>query len=133
MLSVIASSPTDVGPVLQAIVESACELCEAYDAVMFLKDGGDLHPSAHHEPIPMDSEKLPIVRNSAAGQAFLDRKPGHVHDYLSTDAADFPFGPERPRRDGARSVLARPSSGAGDPTGAIVLPPSTLPPATPNT
>ncbi len=32
ILSVIASSPTDVGPVLQAIVESACELCEAYDA-----------------------------------------------------------------------------------------------------
>ena len=32
ILSVIASSPTDVGPVLRAIVESACELCEAYDA-----------------------------------------------------------------------------------------------------
>ena len=28
ILSVIASSPTDVGPVLKAIVESACELCE---------------------------------------------------------------------------------------------------------
>ena len=34
ILSVIASSPTDVGPVLKAIVESACELCEAYDAVV---------------------------------------------------------------------------------------------------
>jgi two-component system, NtrC family, sensor kinase len=32
ILSVIASSPTDVGPVLNAVVESACELCEAYDA-----------------------------------------------------------------------------------------------------
>jgi GAF domain-containing protein len=29
ILSVIASSPTDVGPVLNAVVESACELCEA--------------------------------------------------------------------------------------------------------
>ena len=29
ILRVIASSPTDVGPVLEAIVESACELCEA--------------------------------------------------------------------------------------------------------
>ena len=29
ILSVIASSPTDVGPVLKAIVESACELCDA--------------------------------------------------------------------------------------------------------
>ena len=34
ILSVIASSPTDVGPVLKAIVESACELCDAYDAVL---------------------------------------------------------------------------------------------------
>ena len=33
ILRVIASSPTDVGPVLDAIVDSACELCEAVDAV----------------------------------------------------------------------------------------------------
>ena len=43
ILSVIASSPTDVEPVLKAIVESACELCEAYDAIVLLKDGDDLH------------------------------------------------------------------------------------------
>ena len=35
VLGVIASSPTDVGPVLKAIVESACELCDAYDAVVY--------------------------------------------------------------------------------------------------
>ena len=48
ILSVIASSPTDVGPVLKAIVESACELCDAYDAIVLLKDGDDLRFSAHH-------------------------------------------------------------------------------------
>jgi two-component system, NtrC family, sensor kinase len=118
---VIASSPTDVGPVLKAIVESACELCEAYDAFMFLKDGGDLHPSAHHGSIPMDSEKLPIGRNSAAGRAFLDRKPVHVHDYLSADGDDFPVGRERARREGARSVLGVPLSREGERIGVIVL------------
>ena len=41
ILSVIASSPTDVGPVLKAIVESACELCEAVDAIVLLKDGDE--------------------------------------------------------------------------------------------
>ena len=81
ILKVIASSPTDVEPVLKAIVESACELCEAYDAVVFLKDGDDLHPSAHHGPIPVNLEKWPINRNWATGRAFLDRKPVHVHDY----------------------------------------------------
>ena len=33
ILQVIACSPTDVKPVLKAIVESAGELCEAYDAL----------------------------------------------------------------------------------------------------
>ena len=42
ILRVIASSPTDVGPVLKVIVDSACELCEAYDAIVLLKDGDDL-------------------------------------------------------------------------------------------
>ena len=121
ILSVIASSPTDVGPVLKAIVESACELCEAYDAVIFLKDGNDLHPSAHHGPIPMDSDKLPIGRDWAAGRAFLDRKPVHVHDYLSADGDDFPVGRERARREGARSVLAVPMSREGESIGVIVL------------
>ena len=54
ILSVIASSPTDVGPVLKAIVESACELCDAYDAIVLLKDGDELRFSAHHGPIPIE-------------------------------------------------------------------------------
>src|SRR5437773_4627227 len=62
ILNVIASSPTEVGPALKAIVESACELCEAYDAIVFLKDGEDLRFSAHHGPIPINLEKWPINR-----------------------------------------------------------------------
>ena len=52
ILSVIASSPTEVGPVLKAIVESACELCDAYDAIV--RPEGWRRPalSAHHGPIP---------------------------------------------------------------------------------
>ena len=121
ILKVIASSPTDVGPVLKAIVESACELCEAYDAVMFLKDGDDLHPSAHHGPIPMAPEKLLIGRDWTAGRAFLDRKPVHVHDFLSAEGEDFPVGRERARREGFRSVLSVPLSREGESIGAIVL------------
>src|SRR5207247_9892583 len=83
ILRVIASSPTDVGPVLNAIVESASELCEAYDSVVVLKDGDDLRFSAHHGPIPINIEKWPISRNWTAGRAFLDQKPVHVRDLLS--------------------------------------------------
>ena len=47
ILSVIASSPTDVGPVLKAIVESACELCDAYDASRAAKRWRSVCVSAH--------------------------------------------------------------------------------------
>src|SRR5262249_8145807 len=36
ILGVIAASPTNIQPVLQAVAESACRLCEAYDSVIFL-------------------------------------------------------------------------------------------------
>ena len=73
ILSVIASSPTDVEPVLKAIVESACELCDAYDAVVLLKDGDDLRFSAHHGPIAISIDKWPINRDWAAGRSVIDR------------------------------------------------------------
>ena len=63
ILKVIASSPTDVDPALKAIVDSACEICDAYDAMVLLKDGDDLRFSAHHGPIPFGLEKWPINRN----------------------------------------------------------------------
>ena len=100
ILRVIASSPTDVEPVLKAIVESACELCEAYDAVVLLKDGDHLRFSAHHGPIAINIEKWPISRNWTAGRAFVDRKPVHVRDMLSDEGAEFPDSRELSRHTG---------------------------------
>ena len=77
ILSVIASSPTDVGPVLKAIVESACELCDADDAIVFLKDGDDLRSAAHSGPIAEGPTRIPINRTWMTGRSFLDRKPVH--------------------------------------------------------
>src|ERR1700730_13933799 len=39
ILGVIAASPTNIQPVLEAIAESACRLCEAYDSAIFLCEG----------------------------------------------------------------------------------------------
>src|SRR5258708_9262008 len=121
MLSVIAASPADVAPVLKAIVESASELCEAYDAAVVLKDGDDLRFSAHHGPIPIGLEKWPINRNWTAGRAFVDRKPVHVHDLLSSEGDDFPEGREISLRMGHRSILSVPLLREGASIGTIVL------------
>src|SRR3981081_4312367 len=121
ILSVIASSPTDVGPVLEAIVKSACDLCGAYDAAVLLKDGDDLRFNAHHGSIPISLEKWPISRNWTAGRAFLDQKPVHVHDLLSSQGDDFPDGREMSRRMGHRSILSVPLLREGESIGTIVL------------
>jgi GAF domain-containing protein len=121
ILKVIASSPTDVGPVLKAIVESACELCDAVDAIVLLKDGDSQRMSAHHGPIPIDMERWPLSRKWVAGRAFLDRKPVHVHDLLSAEGDEFPDTRQRTSRTGTRSILSVPLLREGKSIGTIVL------------
>ena len=94
ILSVIASSPTDVGPVLKAIVESACALCEAYDAVVWLKDGNDLRLSAHHGPIPIGFGEMADQPTWAVGRALMDGKAVHLRDLISDEGNDFADGQE---------------------------------------
>ncbi len=122
ILNVIASSPTDVKPVLKAIVESACELCEANDAVVLLKDGDNLCFSAHHGPIPVNTERWPISRGWASGRAVVDRATVHVHDIYADE--DYAAGRELSRRAGStsvRSILAAPLLREGESIGAILL------------
>src|SRR5262245_17503429 len=52
ILGVIASSSTDIQPVLDAIAESAARLCNAKDAVIRLVEGSVLRLAAHQGPIP---------------------------------------------------------------------------------
>jgi two-component system, NtrC family, sensor kinase len=121
ILKVIASSPTDVGPVLNAIVESACELCEAHDAVLRLRDGENLCVSAHHGPIPTVRQRWPINPNWTAGRSVLERKPIHVCDMLSPEGDEFPEGRKPGATRGLRSILSVPLLREGEPIGAITL------------
>jgi two-component system, NtrC family, sensor kinase len=121
ILSVIAASPTDVGPVLEAIVKNAAELCGAYDAAVLLRDGDDLRFNAHHGPIPIGLEKWPINRRWTAGRAFVDQKPVHIEDLRDEAHADFSDGRELSLRMGHRSILSVPLLREKESIGAIVL------------
>jgi GAF domain-containing protein len=121
ILKVIASSPTDVGPVLKAIVESACELCDAYDALVRLKHGNDLEFSAHHGPIPVAAGSLPISRNWTGGLAVIERKPVHIHDLLSSEGNPFPEAQQRAREYGHRTILTVPLLREGESVGCIII------------
>src|SRR5262249_17895656 len=120
ILGVIAASPTNIQPVLQAVAESACRLCEAYDSVIRLCEGERLHVRAHHGPIPVDFVGSPIGRGWVTGRAFVDRKPVHVHD-LQAAADEFPDGSAYARRFGHRTILAVPLLRENDAIGALVI------------
>jgi two-component system, NtrC family, sensor kinase len=121
ILRVIASSPSDVTPVLQAIVESACELCEAYDAIVVFEKEGELQMSAHHGPIPHNRTRWPSDRSTTSGRAIADQRPVHVHDVLSEEGLEFPTARALSILDGCRTLLSVPLLREGESIGAILL------------
>jgi two-component system NtrC family sensor kinase len=71
ILRVIAHSPTDLQPVLDAMAESAARLCTAYDASIFRLDGDVLRLVAHHGPIPTSGLVVPATRSTVTGTRYL--------------------------------------------------------------
>src|SRR6267142_2179781 len=53
VLGIISRSPTDVQPVLDAIVESAARVCGIDDVVLRLHEGTSMIPRAHVGPMPI--------------------------------------------------------------------------------
>jgi two-component system, NtrC family, sensor kinase len=107
ILEVIASSPTDVQPVLDAVAESVGKLCDAHDAVIMLVEDDILVVRAHYGPIPVDFKSLPVERRSVSGRSIIDGQSIHVTD-LSIEKKEFPVGQELAQRMGHKSILASP-------------------------
>ena len=60
VLGIISRSPTDVQPVLDAIVESAARVCGIDDVVLRLREGNNLVSRAHFGPIPVPANRIEI-------------------------------------------------------------------------
>ena len=75
----IASSPTDIKPVLDAVAESAGRLCEASDALIYRVDGDVIDPVAVHGAMPL-RQGTAINRKTVVGRAIVDRQTMHVRD-----------------------------------------------------
>jgi len=93
--------------VLNTLVESAARLCDAYDALILLREDESLVFGAHHGPIPFDLVKRRVTRTWTNGRAVVDRKPVHVPD-LTSAGDEFPEGRADALRWGHRTVLSIP-------------------------
>ena len=105
ILRVIASSPTDIQPVLDVVVENAARLCDATDAHISHVNGEMLRLNAHASDASLQRD-VPITRNHIAGLAILDRRTIHIHD-LAAEPEDKYRAPSW-RNRGFRTVLVAP-------------------------
>ena len=121
ILGVIASSPTDIQPVLDTVAENAARLCESLDAKIFRVEGDALHVVASYGPLP--AVPLPINRGSVVGRAVVDREAVHVHDVESESEEEFPESKKTQSRGGSstRTRLAVPLVYEGVAIGAIAV------------
>ena len=122
ILSVIASSPTDIQPVLDVVAENAARLCEANDAAIWRAEGDRFWLAASHGSLPISraEEVRSMNRRGPLGRAMIDRETIHIHDLSSPEAqAEFPAARTISEAVGVRTDLVTPLLREGIAIGAI--------------
>ena len=82
----IAASPTELQPVLDAVAEGAARLCEATDVLIDRVDGDVLEAWWLAYGLYADGAKpaAPLVERRPPGRAIIDCQTIHIHDVLPT-------------------------------------------------
>ncbi len=125
ILRVISSSPTDLGPVMEAVAENAARVCGATDSSIFRLEGEHLRSVARYGSVPRRlaiGDTLPVSRGYVGGRAVGDRRTIHVEDILAAEA-EFPEAVSslRQARSLNRTMVATPLLREGTPLGVIVV------------
>ena len=123
ILRVIAGSPTDIQPVLEAVAQNAARVCGASDALIFRAEDEFLRPVAHFGPIPVfeDERKIPLNRASITGRAATLGKTIHIHDIQAESDSEFPVSKAIHAESQRRTLLAAPLIKEGRSIGVIAI------------
>ncbi len=123
LLSVISRSPTQLQPVLDAIVETAARLCGADKAVIRQRQGDNYEAVAAHGFTPQQREfqrlnPVPAGAGSVVGRVALSHSTSHIPDiHADPDFTQFDLA----KAAGFQSLLSVPLLREGELMGVLVL------------
>ncbi len=119
----VASSPTDIQPVLDAVAESAARLSGAEDTLIFRVEGETFRRVASSGPMAtqVELEPRPLVRSIVTGRAILECQTIQALDSDPDFETQFPDSRAHFKHLGFRTLLATPMVREGVALGAIVI------------
>ena len=124
VLKVISSSPGDLQPVFQAMLESATRICGAKFGTLYLREGNGLRVVAlHGAPLAYAEERQrqPVIypgRTNLLAQAVATKRRGQIADVQDWG---HPLRANLAKLAGARTVVAVPMVREDEPVGVIVI------------
>src|SRR4051794_29653980 len=139
ILRVIASSPTDLYLVLDAIIDAAVRLCDADTGVLLRARDSDDSLVAYaiagqqHERAPRlfyedratyittTTAGVPATRQSIGGRAFVEQRAINVIDMAEAAQVEYPAARPAQQRHGHRSALSVPLMRRGESIGVLNL------------
>ncbi|MGH7266704.1 MAG: ATP-binding protein, partial [Candidatus Rokuibacteriota bacterium] len=123
ILRVIASSPTDIQPVLDAVAENAARLCDASDAQIVRLEGDVFSLVASHGRLASwpRGTPVPLSPGLVTGRAMIERRTIHVEDLAAESGTEYPEARANMRYTGQRTTLVTPLLREGVSVGAILI------------
>jgi PAS domain S-box-containing protein len=121
ILKVIASSPTDVQPVLDAVAKAAQRFCGAEDTLISLREDDEIIWAAHEGSLTPVLGRGPFDRNSISGRTVVDSCTIHLPDMGALGRDEMTNSQTMAAASGTRAALAAPMLREGVAVGCILL------------
>ena len=131
VLRVISSSPGELEPVFNAMLENATRICEAKFGTLYRREGDTLRCVAMHgapQSFAEERRRNPVVRpapRTTVGRAFATKQPVQIADVLNEpgyfDAPPGHTSPQHTKLAGGRTVVSVPMLKDNELVGVITI------------
>src|SRR5262249_49172817 len=131
VLKVVSSSPGELEPVFEAMLQNAVRICGAKFGNFWLREGDALRIGATHgapQAYLEERRKNPVIRpapGTTLGRALAKKQPAQVADVMSEphyfDAPSVYTSPQDTKLTGARTILSVPMLKDNEAIGAITI------------